>query len=655
MAIPQTATILHHLRQTVLRRDGAGLSDGHLLRAFLYRGDEAAFEALVRRHGPMVRGVCRRVLRNLDDADDAFQTAFLVLLRKASTLAMRQVIGDWLHGVAYRTALKARTAAARRRLKEMQALRQEAIFDNEDRSEWLPLLDEEVGRLPQKYRLPVVLCDLEGRTRKEAALQLGWPEGTLSGRLSRARVMLARRLTRRGVTLSSAALAAGMAGEACARLPLSLVGSTCKAAMEFAAGSAAASVPAHVAALTEGVVKAMFVTKLKNAVALAAVAIVLTAGAGAWRYVAVAEQSEERPEKTPARTASKAGAVHAPKILPNPIASAAQQGAASQTSEDNPPQPVPPAAIPPADREFMLDVQLFELKEGERKLLAHPRIKTLGGVPAGFAFGDTRTIQLGGGKTEEVAMGPGINVVIRPGKGDKITLDATVRRPTRATFSDAVFLDTRVARRIVETTLGSRCQFAVGDKDQTPWIVTIGVLEVKYETGEKSITKAEKLLKMAEYWRRTGHPGSAVFYYEQLSQDYPDTIYAERAKERMREMEDQLLKRTDLSEADRFVKDRLIESKRQGEQPKKKPAARGEKPPTRVGQIFIIGNEKTSDTVILEQVPLFPGQPLNDSDVREAERNLSRLKGFKRNPKVEVLDRDSDTEFKDIQITVEEK
>src|SRR5262249_27979075 len=134
MAIPQSATILHHLRQTVLRHGGAGLSDGQLLRSFLYRDDEAAFEALARRHGPMVRGVCGRILRNCHDADDAFQAAFLVLMRKASPLASREIIGDWLHGVAYRTALKARTAAARRRMKEQLAVRSEAIVDEHDRS-----------------------------------------------------------------------------------------------------------------------------------------------------------------------------------------------------------------------------------------------------------------------------------------------------------------------------------------------------------------------------------------------------------------------------------------------------------------------------------------------------------------------------------------
>lgn len=655
MAIPQTSPILHHLRQAVLRRDGAGFSDGQLLRSFLYRRDEAAFEALVRRHGPMVRGVCRRVLRNLDDADDAFQAVFLVLLNKASTLAMREVIGDWLHGVAYRTALKARTAAARRRRKEKQALRQEAIFDSEDRAEWLPLLDEEIERLPAKYRQPVVLCDLGGRTRKDAAQQLGWPEGTLSGRLSRARVLLARRLTRRGVTLSVAAVIARMASEASARLPFALVGSTCKAAMGFAAGSAG-SVPAPIAALTEGVVKTMFLAKLKNVVALATVAFALTAGAGVWRYVAVAEQSEERPEKTPVRTAPKAAAGQTPNILPHPIASAASEGAASQTSEDNPPQPAPPAAAPPADREFILDVQLLELKKGERKLLAHPIIKTVGGAQAGFALGDSQKIQLGSGKTEEVNTGPGINVVIYPGKGDNIILDATVSRPLATVFRAEILLETRVSRRIIGTTLGSRCQFTVGDNEETtPWVVTISVLEVKHETGEKSIAKAEKLLKMAEFWRRKGYPGSAILYYEQLSQDFPDTIYAERAKERTIEMEKQLLMRTDLSETDRFVKKRLTESKRHREKPSKEPAKRKGKPPARIGQIFLIGNEKIADEVILEQVKLFPGQLLDYPDLDAVERKLSRIKGLKSNPKVTVIDRDGDSEFKDIQITVEEK
>src|SRR5437899_2920414 len=151
-----------HLLRAAREQD----SDGQLLGQFLARQDEAAFAALVRRHGPMVLAVCRRVLGNAADADDAFQATFLVLVRKAGSLLGRSVLGDWLHGVARRTALNARRLAARRRTKEQAMARPEARGEP-CRDDWLPLLDEQVDRLPQKYRLPIVLCDLEGKTRKE--------------------------------------------------------------------------------------------------------------------------------------------------------------------------------------------------------------------------------------------------------------------------------------------------------------------------------------------------------------------------------------------------------------------------------------------------------------------------------------------------------
>jgi RNA polymerase sigma factor (sigma-70 family) len=653
MAIPQSARLLRHLRQTVLRRDGAGLTDGQLLRSFLHRRDEAAFEALVRRHGPMVHGVCRRVLRDSHDAEDAFQAAFLVLLRKASMLATREVVGDWLHGVAYRTALKARAAAAHRRIKERQTPRREAILDEEAQAEWRPLLDQEIGRLPEKYRTPLVLCDLEGRTRKEAAQQLGWPEGTLSGRLSRARAMLARRLTRRGITLSAGALGIGLAGEVSACLPFSLVGSTCKAAMEFASTSAAPAVPAHLAALTEGVVKAMLLTKVKKVVALVMAALVLTAGVGAWRYAAVAGQTEEHPQERPARPVPQVDAAQTAEILPNPSASAVPKRDAAQT-------PVLPGLMistaPFARRAFQIDLQIIASKDGQSKELATPRLLALEGTPASFASGDHRTIELGGGQTEKVAMGPTVRVVVRSDKGDKVHLDITVSWPTRATFRDGVILETKTLRHVVHgIPLGTGTSFASGDMDSTPLVVSVAVQEAKPDTGAKTISEAERDLKVAEYWRRKGHPGAAYYYYEQIAQTYTDTIYAERAKERLIEMEKQLQTRTDLSEADRFVRERLFESKRQLEKPRKKPAKREEKPPARVGQIFITGNKKIPDEVILDQVPLFPGQVLSYPDLRIFEKNLARHKGLKSNPTVTVIEREGDGVFKDIQITVEEK
>src|SRR5262249_33017945 len=150
----------------------ADQTDGQLLSQFLSRRDEAAFVALVRRHGPMVLGVCRRLLGNEADAEDAFQAPFLVLVRTGASLPARATLGDWLHGVAHRTALGARRACARRRAKE-QAMARPEVQDEAIQDDWLPLLDEELSRLPENYRLPIVLCDLEGKTRRGAAERLG--------------------------------------------------------------------------------------------------------------------------------------------------------------------------------------------------------------------------------------------------------------------------------------------------------------------------------------------------------------------------------------------------------------------------------------------------------------------------------------------------
>src|SRR5262249_49915225 len=157
------------------------------------------FAALLRRHGPMVWGVCRRLLPCTHDAEDAFQATFLVLVRKADSVVPRGRVGNWLYGVAYRTALEARSAASRRRARELQTARPAHVTNEQPDPDLWALLDEELRRLPDNFRAAVVLCDLEGRTRKEAAQQLGWSEGTLSGRLARARELLAKRLTRRGV------------------------------------------------------------------------------------------------------------------------------------------------------------------------------------------------------------------------------------------------------------------------------------------------------------------------------------------------------------------------------------------------------------------------------------------------------------------------
>jgi RNA polymerase sigma factor (sigma-70 family) len=273
MAAVLPEQVIRHLRRDVLLQEGDGITDGQLLESFLTRREEVAFELLVRRHGPMVLGVCRRVLRNAHDAEDAFQATFLVLFHKAASLRSRDNLGGWLYGVASHLALKSWATTMKRRAKQGQ-LRQRfetAALPEDGPNEAQPLLDQELSRLPEKYREAVVLCELQGKTRKEAARLLGIPEGTLSGRLTTARRRLARRLSRRGLGPSGAPLAASLpqaATPAC--VPAGLLRSTVLAAAALTAGPAAAvgAISVQVASLTEGVLKAMFLDRLKLAGAL---------------------------------------------------------------------------------------------------------------------------------------------------------------------------------------------------------------------------------------------------------------------------------------------------------------------------------------------------------------------------------------------------
>jgi RNA polymerase sigma factor (sigma-70 family) len=278
--------VLDQLRRTVLLRDGANLTDRQLLESFVRQKDEGAFAVLVRRHAPMVLGVCRRVLRNSHDAEDAFQAVFLVLARKAESIVPREMIANWLYGVAYRTALKARTMTARRRARERQVTAMPEPETSAADTGWRELqtlLDQELSCLPDKYRVPIVLCCLEGKSGKDAARQLGWPEGTVASRLSRGRELLAKRLIRHGLALSAGSLAAVLSEKAAsAAVPASLVSTTIKAASLLAAGQALTTglVSAQVGALAEGVVYAMFLTKLKTGLVLFLALGVLGAGLG---------------------------------------------------------------------------------------------------------------------------------------------------------------------------------------------------------------------------------------------------------------------------------------------------------------------------------------------------------------------------------------
>jgi RNA polymerase sigma factor (sigma-70 family) len=255
-------TFLHALERGV----GAAVTDGQLLQRFLAHRDEEAFAALVQRHGPMVLGVCRRILDNTADAEDAFQATFVVLVRKAASLVHRAVLGDWLHGVARHTALKARTEMVRRRTRERIVARSE-VPRQPPRNDWLPLLDQEINRLPEKYRLPVVLCDLESHTRTEAAARLGWPEGTVAARLARGRALLGKRLIRGAVVLSGALPLANASELVTPALAATTIGSAVRGPTSPA-----------VAVLSEGVLRAMSTTRLKFVTAALLVAAVVGIG-----------------------------------------------------------------------------------------------------------------------------------------------------------------------------------------------------------------------------------------------------------------------------------------------------------------------------------------------------------------------------------------
>src|SRR5262245_27262129 len=270
-----TSPVLRYLRRLGGIDPTSEPGDAYLLECFIVRRDEEAFAALVRRHGPMVLGVCRRVLGDVHDAGDAVQAASLVLARKAGAIGRREQLGNWLHGVAQRTALKARSSAAR--WQSIEPLADTLAAEPLGELAWQELrlvLDEEIGRLPDRYRAPVVLCYLEGHSYAEAARHLGWPPGTVSGRLARAREILRGRLTRRGFALSAALLGTLLPAAAPAAVSVSLLDATASAAAASAAGQtiAAGAVAAPVIALAEGVVKAMLWTKVKLMVSVLLVA-----------------------------------------------------------------------------------------------------------------------------------------------------------------------------------------------------------------------------------------------------------------------------------------------------------------------------------------------------------------------------------------------
>ena len=294
-----------------LYRDGtlAGLGDGQLLEQYLTHGDEAAFEALINLHGPMVLGLCRRVLRDPRDIEDAFQATFLILVRKAPTIRDRGLLSNWLYGVAYRVARRVRAQTLRRRNREIgvENLEVPAAPEIPDALGIGSVLDQELNRLPRKYRVPLILCYLKGRTHDQAAEEMACPVGTVRSRLARGRDLLRRRLTTRGHAPTAAILGAeettlpvGVFSEA---VPASLASATVKAVVDLGASQTlqAGAVGASALALSQGVLTTMKLAQLK-VIGMAILATGLSAGG----VVAVSYAAGQNPNGAPARTADTA-------------------------------------------------------------------------------------------------------------------------------------------------------------------------------------------------------------------------------------------------------------------------------------------------------------------------------------------------------------
>jgi RNA polymerase sigma factor (sigma-70 family) len=296
MANSRAASLLHHVRELLAEREIG--SDAELLDRFVLQSDERAFTALMRRHAPLVLGVCRRTLQHEQDAEDAFQATFLVLARRAKAIRRRASLASWLYGVAHRLAMKARAAAARRLHHEKQVL-PSPVPDSAAEVTWGELrqvLDEELARLPEKLRAPLLLCYLDGQTQDEASRQLACKTRTIKARLALGRKLLRDRLERRGLTLSMV-LAGPLVGSDVIPPSSVLCQSTARAAKMFAAKELLGSaVSARVLALANGGLRAMFVPKLFGAVLVLSAAVLLAGGTAALVV--------SRPTPTPLTAAS---------------------------------------------------------------------------------------------------------------------------------------------------------------------------------------------------------------------------------------------------------------------------------------------------------------------------------------------------------------
>ncbi len=371
------------------------LSDFGLLDRFSSGHDQEAFGHLVQRHGRLVLGTCRRVTQDWHAAEDCFQAVFLVLATKAGSLRPTESLGPWLHAVAMRVALKARTQAAKRRIRERKAA--VSISDNQrDDLAWRELgsfLDDAIAHLPSKHRIPFVLCYMQGRTVKETAEELGQPIGTVAARLARAREQLRTRLIRRGITLSAAGLATALSENmVTASVPTSLASGTIKGAILVAAGRAAvaAFIPNPITALMAGAMRTMVVTKMKT---VAGIVVLFALGTTILGYhFMAAKVSEERDNAIKARDQSV--------------------GAKSQVADDRPGNRVP-SELPARGAEGLRDIPLLLLRRYPIKIYRVAAGDTLGIVVDDVLGDSSKLIHVGQGENADNPPSLGCPIPVR--------------------------------------------------------------------------------------------------------------------------------------------------------------------------------------------------------------------------------------------------
>jgi RNA polymerase sigma factor (sigma-70 family) len=572
LATAQINRVIQHLRRVVLSQDAAGRTDGQLLESFISQKDEAAFEALVHRHGPMVLAVCRRVLRNYHDAEDAFQAAFLILARKSSSVRPRERVANWLHGVAYRTALKARAMTAKRQARERQVrqMPEPEVAPPDHGHDLQPLLDQALNGLPETYRLPVLLCDLERKSIKEAARQLGWPQGTLAGRLARGRKMLAARLARRGLVASTASLAAALSQHVvCAGVPAFLVSSTVKAASLTAAGQMAVAgmIPVKVAALMEGVMKAMLITKLKTVTA----ALLIVAGAGigggliSRSSTAAAQNAGESlrnaadtPQARPTRTGrlifgigvnSDAGIAGSVTLNEQNFVTFVDSGTLVGQQEAVPAAPktvVPMFGPVPIALDFG-----FPIVKASEGSAGH--IKPASGPQEYKAFFN-KALAVMGDYFEEITYANRYDGRIEASTVPVKDQPAIIRRAAVSIsasgdgrFAISVRVDKVVAEggksgpvgrdKELERAILQRLNVEQDQNEKPPALSRPGSTNANAVPVDRQHEDVERVFRIAEFYQRTGHIGAAYYYYEKVSRS-GDRTFAPVAKEIMADLKE---------------------------------------------------------------------------------------------------------------------